>query len=163
MNAPPQPRPLTIDLASEADTERLGAALGDCLEPGSVVYLSGDLGAGKTTLVRGLLRARGYRGPVKSPTYTLLESYRLADLSLVHCDLYRIHDPGELEFLALQDADLDTGVLLVEWPERGEPQLPPADYQLLLEYTTTARICRITSRLAGATAALEERFFRLGK
>jgi tRNA threonylcarbamoyladenosine biosynthesis protein TsaE len=119
---------------------RLAAALGaaDVREP-FVIGLSGDLGAGKTTLVGGLLAALGHEGPARSPTYTLIEPYRLAGRDLYHCDLYRLRDPSELDDLGLRDLLVGPAVLLVEWPERAAGRLPQPDLALLLEYENQGR------------------------
>jgi tRNA threonylcarbamoyladenosine biosynthesis protein TsaE len=119
---------------------RLAAALGaaDVREP-FVVGLSGDLGAGKTTLVGGLLAALGHEGPARSPTYTLIEPYRLAGRDLYHCDLYRLRDPSELDDLGLRDLLVGPAVVLVEWPERAAGRLPEPDLALLLEYENQGR------------------------
>lgn len=116
---------MLVTLEDAAATEAAGEALGKVLpREGLVVYLQGDLGAGKTTLVRGLLQALGHAGRVPSPTYTLVEPYELAGRDLKHLDLYRIADPEELEFLGVREME---GIVLIEWPERGKPLLPPAD------------------------------------
>jgi len=119
---------------------RLAAALGaaDMREP-FVIGLSGELGAGKTTLVGGLLAALGHEGPARSPTYTLIEPYRLAGRDLYHCDLYRLRDPSELDDLGLRDLLVGPAVLLVEWPERAAERLPEPDLALLLEYENQGR------------------------
>lgn len=108
---------------------RLAAALGALMAgaPHCVVYLEGDLGAGKTTLARGLLQAAGHAGNVRSPTYTLVEEYRLGNHPCFHLDLYRVVDPGELEFIGLRDM---RGLLLIEWPSRGGSLVPPADLRI---------------------------------
>jgi len=110
-------------------TDRFGALLAATRPARAIVYLHGDLGAGKSTLARALLRALGVTGAIRSPTYTLVERYPLRDGGdALHLDLYRIGDPGELEFLGLDAAD---GALwLVEWPERGARALPPADLEI---------------------------------
>jgi len=118
-------------LADDAQTDRLGRALAESCPPRAVVHLQGDLGAGKSTLARALLRALGVEGTIRSPTYTLVERYPLASGGEAwHMDLYRIGDPGELEFLGL-DADEAT-LWLVEWPERGTGALPPGDLRIEL-------------------------------
>lgn len=125
-----------------ADEQRL-AALAGCLAPavrhGGTIHLHGDLGAGKTTFARALLRALGVGERVKSPTYSLVESYRVGGLDIHHLDLYRIADAGELESLGLSDLTGESVLLLVEWPERGAGALPPADLRLELRHAEGAR------------------------
>ena len=143
-----------LELDSPQATEQLGARLADLTKPGSVLYLRGDLGAGKTTLVRGFLRALGYSGAVKSPTYTLLEPYELTNRLVLHCDLYRLTDAEELEFLGLREFLDEETILLVEWPERGEVLLPPADVDILLEYSVVGRSCCVSTTAAENEAVL---------
>ena len=119
--------------------EAFGARLAAVLPPKAIVYLEGDLGAGKTTLVRGLLRELGHSGPVRSPTYTLVEPYDLDGRRCAHLDLYRLGDPEELEYLGLRDLLAEETLLLVEWPERGEGVLPPPDLHLRIEYADSGR------------------------
>lgn len=114
--------------------EQLGAQLAQRLPAPCVIYLHGELGAGKTTLVRGYLRALGYRGPVKSPTYTLLEPYSVADKIIYHMDLYRMADPEELEYIGLRDLLGADSVCLIEWPERGVGALPQPDLEVFIAY-----------------------------
>jgi tRNA threonylcarbamoyladenosine biosynthesis protein TsaE len=118
---------------TESFGARLAAAKPAALDGAVIVYLTGDLGAGKTTLARGFLRACGVTSPVRSPTYTLVESYEVAGLTVVHLDLYRLHDPSELEPLGLRDLARPGYLWLVEWPERGAGRLPPADLVISLQ------------------------------
>jgi tRNA threonylcarbamoyladenosine biosynthesis protein TsaE len=122
--------------ATPADTEALGGKLAASLPERRdaliVVYLGGDLGAGKTTLARGFLRAVGISGTVHSPTYTLLETYEAETITVVHLDLYRLRDPGELEPLGLRDFARPGYLWLIEWAERGGGELPPADLEVQL-------------------------------
>ena len=129
---------LTLDLPDPGATEALGERLARYLPDAAVIYLRGDLGAGKTTLVRGLLRALGHAGGVKSPTYTLIEPYQLGDRRVLHCDLYRVADPEELDYLGLRET-LGEALLLIEWPERGVGWLPPADLDVRLGYRSPGR------------------------
>ncbi len=119
-------------LADEQATEAFGAFLGSQLTAGNIVYLRGDLGAGKTTLVRGLLRSMGYTGPVKSPTYTLIETYEFKALRVHHLDIYRLAEPEELEWLGVRDLFSSRSIALIEWPEKGDGFLPGADVQVML-------------------------------
>ena len=128
-------------LASPQATERLGACLADTVQASCCIYLSGELGAGKTTLVRGFLHRWGYEGKVKSPTYTLVEPYSIAGWEVWHCDLYRLNDPEELAFLGIRDFMNEHTVLLIEWPERGAALLPKPDLRLLLDYVANERRC----------------------
>ena len=136
--------------------ESLGARLAGRVETGSIIYLSGDLGAGKTTLVRGYLRGLGHTGKVKSPTYTLIEPYSLAECRLNHLDLYRLADPEELEFLGIRDLfDADT-VTLIEWPERGAGSLPPADLRIDIAHQDAGRALRLTAESRRGARALRQ-------
>ena len=138
----------------------LGARLGQALvattdAPPLLVTLSGDLGAGKTTLVGGLLAALGHPGPARSPTYTLLEPYRFGDRDVVHCDFYRLRHPDELDELGLRDLQRPGAVLLVEWPEKADERLGPADLELKLAYAADdVRTVRFQARTAAGEAVL---------
>ena len=112
-------------LADEAATLAFGGELAHCGLTTELVFLHGDLGVGKTTLVRGLLRALGHVGAVKSPTYTLLESYELGGLRVYHFDFYRIFDPRELGYMGIDDLLSEPAVKLVEWPTKAGDRLPP--------------------------------------
>jgi len=126
-------------LTDEAAQEAFGAELARCLPASGVVFLEGDLGAGKTTLVRGILRGAGYPGPVKSPTYTLIEPYEIGGRGFAHLDLYRLGDPEELEYLGLRDLLAEARMILVEWPERGRGMLPEPDLRVVIAYTSSGR------------------------
>jgi tRNA threonylcarbamoyladenosine biosynthesis protein TsaE len=119
-------------LADAAATERAGGAIALAAVGGTVIALHGDLGAGKTTLVRGGLRARGWTGPVKSPTYTLVEHYPFSSLYFYHFDFYRFNDPAEWETAGLAECFRDDSVCLVEWPERIGERLPQPDLDVTL-------------------------------
>jgi tRNA threonylcarbamoyladenosine biosynthesis protein TsaE len=130
---------LNTFLPGEADTLALGAALARCLQPGMLVFLRGDLGAGKTTLVRGTLRALGHKGPVRSPTYTLVEVYAVSRLDLHHFDFYRFHDPREWIDAGFRETFDGLSVSLVEWPEKAGDLLPPPDVEIALESSAAGR------------------------
>ena len=142
-------------IEGEAAMEALGAALGRAATQGGWIYLHGDLGAGKTTLVRGLLRGLGHTGAVKSPTYTLVEPYELAGLAVYHLDLYRLGDPEELEWIGIREIFAPGNLCLVEWPERGRGVLPEADLLLELEYAGEGRRLRAEGRTARGLEVLE--------
>jgi tRNA threonylcarbamoyladenosine biosynthesis protein TsaE len=130
-------------LADESATNALGAALARALRPGLVVYLHGDLGAGKTALTRALLWAAGHAGAVKSPTYTLSEPYRIeldgVPRNLIHYDLYRMSSPEEFLDAGFREDFDGRNVCVVEWPEKGEPVLPPPDVRVLLSVSGQGR------------------------
>ncbi len=132
-------RELSYELADAEATQALGAVLGPLCRDGARIHLFGDLGAGKTTLVRGLLRGLGHRGAVRSPTYTLIEPYELEALTAYHLDLYRLGDAEELEWIGIRDLLDEDQLLLVEWPERGQGVLPAADLHVRLYYQGSGR------------------------
>ncbi len=136
---------LKTNLPDEQATLALGAAIGRALEPGLVIYLRGELGAGKTTLARGLLRELGHQGAVKSPTYTLVEVYEVSRLHLHHFDFYRFQDPREWIDAGFRDSFNGRTVSLVEWPEKAAGQLPPADLQIALGLLADGRSAELTS------------------
>jgi tRNA threonylcarbamoyladenosine biosynthesis protein TsaE len=126
-------------LPDEAATAALAQRLAASLQEGLVIYLHGDLGAGKTSFARAFLQALGVGERVKSPTYSLMESYRLPARIAWHLDLYRIADPGELEWLGLDALADPSALVLVEWPERGKGALPVADLRVDLAYEGLGR------------------------
>jgi tRNA threonylcarbamoyladenosine biosynthesis protein TsaE len=135
-------RALTIDLADDAATAALGARIGAAARPGDVVALVGDLGAGKTTLARGLIRSlMGPETEAPSPTFTLVQSYVAPSLTIWHFDLYRLKDPGEARELGLEEA-VD-GLVVIEWPERLGRDLPHARLEVRLSFSEQGRIARL--------------------
>lgn len=131
--------PCHVNLENEAETMELGATVAKLLPVGGIVLLHGDLGAGKTTLVRGLLRSLGFIGTVKSPTYTLVEPYLVNDRDIYHFDLYRLSDPEELEYLGIRDYFRKDALCLIEWPDKAGGFLPQADLIINIEYKKHAR------------------------
>ena len=142
-------------LADAAATERVGAALARALSGGLVGTLSGDHGTGKTTLVRGLLRAAGWTGPVKSPTYTLVEYYDLSSLYLYHFDFYRFADPEEWETAGLAEYFRRDTACIVEWPERVQSLLPLPDLSIVLAHAKDGRDLRAASHSAAGDRCLD--------
>ncbi len=139
------PTPPRLPLASEAATLALGAALAKGALPGRVLFLSGELGAGKTTLVRGLLRELGWTGRVKSPTYALVELYALSRLNLHHFDFYRFKDREEWVSSGFREHFNPESLCIVEWPEMAEGLLPLPDLHLTLEISEPGRRASFTA------------------
>lgn len=134
---------LDISLPDTEATERLGAALAAGVAPGRVLHLKGELGSGKTTLARGLLQGLGYRGRVKSPTYTLVEPYELSSLHFYHFDFYRLRDASEWLSSGFREYFNPDSVCIVEWPERAAPTLPPPDLEIRLEHAGDGRLAHL--------------------
>ena len=143
-------------LADELATLGLGAQLASGLAPGMLLALRGSLGAGKTTLARGMLRGLGFEGRVKSPTYSLVELYELSRLDLYHFDFYRFEDPNELIESGLRDAFNDTNVCIVEWPEKADKFLPAADIEVTLSMTDSGRTAMLTAHSENAKRCLRQ-------
>ncbi|HUJ86968.1 MAG TPA: tRNA (adenosine(37)-N6)-threonylcarbamoyltransferase complex ATPase subunit type 1 TsaE [Burkholderiales bacterium] len=135
-------------LPDEAATRRLGAALAAGIAPGRVIFLSGELGTGKTTLVQGLLRALGFAGRVKSPTYSLVELYKLSSLNLYHFDFYRFERRSEWADSGFREYFSQDSACVVEWPERVTGLLAPPDLELRLEFSGPGRRARLTAPTA---------------
>ncbi len=127
---------LTLKLPDAAATMALGRALAPLLLPACVIWLEGDLGAGKTTLVRALLRARGHEGAVKSPTYSLVEVYVVSNIYWYHFDFYRFNEPEEFEDAGLGEYFRDDAICLVEWPAKAMPYVPAADLSLVFRFAS---------------------------
>ena len=124
-------------------TEKFGAKLWVCLPEKALIFLHGDLGAGKTTLVRGLLRAAGVVGAIKSPTYAVIEEYSVAERKIFHFDLYRLADAEELEWIGIDDYLNQNALCFVEWADKGEGVLPKADINITLTTQNDGRILTI--------------------
>ncbi len=156
---------LTEYLDSAEATQMFGARVAQACPFKTMIYLEGELGAGKTTLVRGLLRQLGFEGPVKSPTYTLIEPYELRHRTVFHLDLYRIADPQELDYLGIRDISREMSLCLVEWPDRGMDYLPDPDLLIRLTYVESGREIsvmaqssegeHIVDKLVGANSAIK--------
>lgn len=149
------------NICNEEQMMPFGAALGDCCRAGSVIFLDGTLGMGKTTLSRMLIQGLGWTDRVKSPTYTLFEQYDVAGSQVYHFDLYRLTDPEELEFLGVRDLDSQGSIWLIEWPEKGDGFLPEADIRLQLEpgpdeTTRTLTLNGLTERGRGQVIQVSE-------
>jgi len=133
-----------VQVATAAETEAFGAVLAERLTPGWTFHLCAQLGAGKTTLVRGVLRGLGFSGPVRSPTYTLVESYCLRGLAIYHMDFYRIESPAELEFIGVRELLGGSNVCFIEWPERGA--LPEPDVRVRISGGDAGRHIELDGR-----------------
>jgi len=127
---------LSLFLKDEDAQLKLAASVAKYTKAGCVIFLEGDLGAGKTTFVRGFLQSLGFTGNVKSPTYTLVEPYLINDQQIYHFDLYRLGEPDELEYAGGRDYFDGQSICLIEWPEKAEGYLPVADVQCQLSYQT---------------------------
>jgi tRNA threonylcarbamoyladenosine biosynthesis protein TsaE len=134
---------LKFELKDVVDTEKLGARLWEILPHKGLVFLNGELGAGKTTLVRGILRAAGFKGAVKSPTFTIVEEYLIGERKILHFDLYLLTDPEELEWIGIHDYMAQDCVCFIEWSELGKGFLPEPDLILNLTIEKQGRIAQL--------------------
>lgn len=131
---------MKLHLKNESDTLKLGEHIAQhCPHQQFTIHLEGDLGAGKTTLTRGLLQQLGHKGNVKSPTYTLVEQYTLSERSVFHFDLYRLIDPEELDYLGLDDYLSNNSLCIIEWASQGGELLPKPDLIITLNYKNHSR------------------------
>ncbi len=148
----------TYFLADEAATVAMGNRLANVIKEqtkkGVVVYLNGDLGAGKTTLTRGFVQGMGHQGNVKSPTYTLVEPYDLSPWQVYHFDLYRLGDPEELEYMGIRDYFLENCCCFIEWPEKGQGMLAKEDLVIDMAYSDEQRTITITAKNDNGTAVV---------
>jgi len=136
---------IKVYLDNELDTVELGQRIAAIITPPLILNLLGELGAGKTTLSRGLIQAFGHKGTVKSPTYALVEPYELVGIDLYHFDLYRLSDPEELEFMGFRDYFTEKSICIVEWPDRGHGLIPEADISCHIKYVDKSREVEIIS------------------
>lgn len=143
-------------LPSELDTDALGNDIASLIRDGIIIYLVGDLGAGKTRLAQGIIHGLGFSGHVKSPTYTLVESYRVNDSAIFHFDLYRLMDPMELEFMGIQDYFDYDNIILIEWPDKGAGMIEQADVRIHLDYAEQSRKVLLTSETERGAAVINK-------
>lgn len=148
-------------LGEERDTAQIGAALAAALLPGLVIYLEGDLGAGKTTLVRGVLRALGYAEKVKSPTYTLIEPYVVSRLNLYHFDFYRFSFPEEFLEAGLEEYFSGEGACLVEWPDKAAPYIAKPDVKVALVARGTGRLFEVAAATEAGRPCVQKMYAEL--
>lgn len=133
-------------IVNEAQLIKQAQALAREVKWPAVIYLQGELGAGKTTFCRAFIQALGHDGAVKSPTYTLLEPYDLDDLQIIHCDLYRLANGEELELLGFRDYLTDNSIVLIEWPEKASGYLPTPDITIQLNHHPEGRELKINAQ-----------------
>lgn len=142
-------------LQDESATLMLAQQVARYIKPGMTLFLHGGLGAGKTTFSRGLLQALGHKGTVKSPTYTLVEPYQLANFTVFHFDLYRLRDAEELEFMGIRDYFRADSLCLIEWPEQGQGYLPVADLDIHLVFESEHRRVSVSANTDNGTTIIK--------
>lgn len=143
-------------LSDDIATVTMGNRIAAIIEQGAVIYLHGDLGAGKTTFTRGIVQGFGHTGKVKSPTYTLVEPYELERANVYHFDLYRLGDPEELEYMGIRDYFSAQAICVVEWPEKGGEFIPVPDLNITLSYVGDERSIVINSASERGSVIIEK-------
>nr|WP_225740773.1 tRNA (adenosine(37)-N6)-threonylcarbamoyltransferase complex ATPase subunit type 1 TsaE [Pseudoalteromonas peptidolytica] len=143
-------------MADEPATVAMGNKIAQVVRQGAVLFLHGDLGAGKTTLTRGIVQSLGHSGKVKSPTYTLVEPYELEDVSIYHFDLYRLGSPEELEYMGIRDYFANHAICVVEWPEKGEGFIPSPDIDITMQYAGEGRQAILQAKSSRGEALLKQ-------
>lgn len=143
-------------LSDDIATVTMGNRIAAIIEQGAVIYLHGDLGAGKTTFTRGIVQGFGHTGKVKSPTYTLVEPYELERANVYHFDLYRLGDPEELEYMGIRDYFSAQAICVVEWPEKGGEFIPVPDLNITLSYVGDERNIVINSASVRGSVIIEK-------
>ena len=146
---------IAIRIENEAAIIRLGAKLAEGLAGQGAVFIRGDLGAGKTTLCRGLIQSMGHDGAVKSPTFTLVEPYELDGIEISHFDLYRLSDPGELDYIGIDEYFGEGRLCLVEWPEKADGFLPQQDLTIAIDVSGETRNISIQAHTAHGEAVCD--------
>ncbi|WP_286742535.1 MULTISPECIES: tRNA (adenosine(37)-N6)-threonylcarbamoyltransferase complex ATPase subunit type 1 TsaE [unclassified Pseudoalteromonas] len=149
-------RSFEAPLNDEIATVAMGNKVAAIIEQGAVIYLHGDLGAGKTTFTRGVVQGFGHTGKVKSPTYTLVEPYELTRANVYHFDLYRLGDPEELEYMGIRDYFSEQAICIVEWPEKGGEFIPVPDLDITLSYVGDERKIVMNSASERGIAIVEK-------
>src|SRR5438105_1972068 len=147
-------QPIIVQLPDPSATDAVGRRLASCLAPGQVVTLSGELGAGKTALARAMLRTLGVKGPIKSPSYTLVEVYAISNLYFYHFDFYRFNEPQEWEAAGFREYFRSDSICLIEWPEKASGFLPQPTLALTLEISEPGRRLAIRTQVADVEACL---------
>ncbi|GAB3013821.1 tRNA (adenosine(37)-N6)-threonylcarbamoyltransferase complex ATPase subunit type 1 TsaE [Bowmanella dokdonensis] len=146
----------SFELENEQATAELARQLAGACHQATVIYLHGDLGAGKTSFCRSFIQALGYAGRVKSPTYTLVEPYEVGKWRIFHFDLYRLADPEELEFIGIRDYFEPDCLCLIEWPEKGADNLAPADLQINIDFNGSGRTITLLALSEWGEALLKQ-------
>ena len=134
---------LEIKLLTEDETQRFGELISKHIQAPLIIYLKGELGVGKTRLVRAIIQSLGYQGNVKSPTYTLVEPYQIGEFDIQHFDLYRIADPEELEYMGIRDYFGQNSITFIEWPDNGKGWLAEDDILISLDFANIGRTCTV--------------------